>query len=175
VSADEFYRALGRVKSSPIRVEADEVTYNLHILLRYEIEKGLIDGTIKVKELPKLWNERMKHYLGITPKDDAHGVLQDTHWASGLVGYFPTYLLGNLYASQLWDRMGRDVPGIEGKIAAGQFAPILGWLRKKVHIHGRRYPPALLIRRATGKAPSAAYFLDYLRRKYGEIYGISSW
>jgi carboxypeptidase Taq len=175
VSAGEFYRALGRVKSTPIRVEADEVTYNLHILLRYEIEKGLIDGSIKVKELPKLWNDRMRHYLGITPKDDAHGVLQDTHWASGLVGYFPTYLLGNLYASQLWDRMRKDVPGIERKIAAGRFAPILGWLRKKVHVHGRRYPPVELIRRATGKAPSATYFLDYLRRKYGEIYGISSW
>jgi carboxypeptidase Taq len=175
VSAGEFYRALNRVKATPIRVEADEVTYNLHILLRYEIEKGLIDGSIRVKELPKLWNERMRHYLGITPKDDAHGVLQDTHWASGLVGYFPTYLLGNLYASQLWDRLRRDVSSVDLRISRGDFAPILSWLRRKIHVHGRRYTPTELIRRATAKAPSAVHFLDYLKRKYGEIYRIQNW
>jgi len=170
-----FYRALNRVKATPIRVEADEVTYNLHIVLRYELEKGLLAGETRVGQLPSLWNRRMKHYLGITPRDDAQGVLQDTHWASGLVGYFPTYLLGNIYAAQLWHRMCRDVPDIEGKIERGDLGPVLAWLRKKVHVHGRRYPPAELIRRATGKAPRASYFLDYLRQKYGEIYGISNW
>lgn len=172
VNADAFYRALNRVKPSLIRVEADEVTYNLHIVLRYEIEKGLLAGEIKVKELPGLWNERMKHYLGVTPKNDAEGVLQDTHWASGLVGYFPTYLLGNLYASQLWYRMRRDTDSVDRRISKGDFAPLLEWLRKRVHRHGRRFSPQELVRRATGKAPSADYFLDYIRDKYGEIYGI---
>ncbi len=174
-SPEAFYRALNRVKATPIRVEADEVTYNLHIILRYELEKGLIDGGIKVKELPRLWNERMRHYLGITPRNDAQGVLQDTHWASGLVGYFPTYMLGNIYAAQLWDRMRRDIPSLENRISKGQFAPVLGWLRDKVHRHGRRFPPQELVRRATGERPSASHFIEHLRRKYGWIYRITQW
>lgn len=174
-NAETLYRALNRVKATPIRVEADEVTYNLHIVLRYELEKGLLAGKTRVGQLPSLWNQRMKHYLGIVPKDDADGVLQDSHWASGLVGYFPTYLLGNIYAAQLWNRMKEDISQIERKIERGQFAPILAWLRKKIHVHGRRYPSAELIRRATGKVPSASYFLGHLKQKYGEIYGITSW
>ncbi|MFA5811557.1 MAG: carboxypeptidase M32, partial [bacterium] len=173
--ANSFYRAINRVKPSAIRVEADEVTYNLHIVVRYELEKGLLDGKIKVKDLPALWNERMRSYLGVTPRNDAEGVLQDTHWAQGMIAYFPTYLLGNLNAAQLLHALKRDVHGAEAHIAKGEFAPILGWLRKNVHQHGRRYKPAELIQRATGKPPSAQYFLDYLKEKYGEIYRIERW
>ncbi len=175
VTAQEFYRAVNRVGASPIRVEADEVTYNLHIALRYELEKGLLEGSIRVPQLPKLWNARMRSYLGITPRNDAEGVLQDTHWAQGLIGYFPTYLLGNLNAAQLWMALRRDVKGVDSRIRSGDFSPILGWLRTNVHQHGRRYRPAELIRRATGRAPDPNFFLDALRAKYGEIYGIQRW
>jgi carboxypeptidase Taq len=169
---ESFYRAINRVTPSAVRVEADEVTYNLHIVLRYELEKGLIAGDIRITELPALWNERMRYYLGVKPKNDAEGVLQDTHWATGIIGYFPTYLLGNIYAAQLWQRMRRDIPSIDAKISKGQFPSILAWLRKHVHRHGRKYAPTALIRRASGKTPSARHFLDYLRGKYGEIYNI---
>ena len=172
VGSEGFYRAINRVVPSPIRVEADEVTYNLHIVLRYEIEKGLIAGEVKVDELPGLWNERMRTCLGIRPKNDAQGVLQDTHWAQGLIGYFPTYLLGNLYAAQWWHKLTEDVRGVEKKIAQGQFAPILDWLRQNIHRHGRRYSASDLVKRVTGRPLNASYFLDYLKNKYGEIYRI---
>jgi len=175
VGPRELFRALGRVEATPIRVESDEVTYNLHIVLRYDLEKALLVGDIGVRDLPGLWNDRMKELLGITPKDDAHGVLQDTHWAQGLIGYFPTYLLGNLNAAQLWHRIRRDVPAVDSKIAKGSLGPILKWLRERVHRHGRRFPPAELIRRATGRPLSPGYFIEYLKGKYGEIYDISSW
>ena len=174
VNEREFYRALNRVKATPIRVESDEVTYNLHIVLRYELEKRLLTGDIGVKDLSRLWNESMRRLLGIAPKDDAEGVLQDTHWAQGLIGYFPTYLLGNLTAVQLWRRMHSDIAGLDAKIAKGKLTPALDWLRSKIHRHGRRYTPSDLIRRATGQPLDPAYFLDYLRTKYGEIYGIES-
>ncbi|MFH1830977.1 MAG: carboxypeptidase M32 [Pseudomonadota bacterium] len=175
VTRDDFYRAINRVSATPIRVEADEVTYNMHIVLRYELEKSLINGDIQVKDLPSLWNKNMKRLLGIVPKNDAEGVLQDTHWAQGMIGYFPTYSLGNLYAAQLWHTLRKNLKGVDAKIAKGDFSSILSWLHKNVHRHGRRYHPSQLIKRATGKALDPEYFLNYLREKYGEIYGIKRW
>ncbi|MBN1282651.1 MAG: carboxypeptidase M32 [Proteobacteria bacterium] len=171
-SPEEFYRALCRVKSTPIRVESDEVTYNLHIVLRYGLEKDLIAGEIGVDDLPGLWNEGMASLLGITPGDDAQGVLQDTHWSDGLIGYFPTYLIGNLAAAQLWARMRRDIPRAEAMIARGRLEPILGWLRERIHRHGRRYRTSELLERATGEPLDQRHFLDYVESKYGSIYGM---
>jgi len=172
VSASQLYRALNRVGAKPIRIESDEVTYNLHIVLRYEIEKALLTGDLKVKELPHVWNDMMKKLLGIRPKDDAHGVLQDTHWASGLFGYFPTYSLGNLYAAQFWNTLTKDIPHIDAKMARGEFAPIRAWLGEHIHRHGRRYTALELIKRVTGTPLHAYHFLNYLKEKYGEIYKI---
>ena len=172
VGPEGFYRAINRVVPSPIRVEADEVTYNLHIALRYEIEKGFIAGEVRVDELPELWIEKMKRYLGIRPKNDAEGVLQDTHWAQGLVGYFPTYLLGNLYAAQWWHKLSKDIRVAEKKISRGEFGPILDWLRRNIHRHGRRYNAMELVERVTGRPLGASYFLNYLKKKYGRIYGV---
>ncbi|MGQ0722613.1 MAG: carboxypeptidase M32 [Candidatus Eiseniibacteriota bacterium] len=172
VKLADLHFALNEVVPSFIRVEADEVTYNLHVILRYEIEKGLCDGSIQTKDLPEVWNRKMKDLLGVVPRRDSEGVLQDIHWATGLFGYFPTYSLGNLYAAQLWERMRRDIRGIDGKIARGDFAPVLGWLRRKVHAPGRTYPAAELIRRATGREPSTAPFVAYVTSKYGALYDL---
>lgn len=172
IGLDAFYRAVNRVEASCIRVEADEVTYSLHVVLRYEIEKDLIAGRIAVKDLPSIWNEKMERLLGVRPKNDAEGVLQDVHWSAGLIGYFPTYALGNLYAAQWWRAICKEIRGVESKIAAGQFAPILRWLRKHVHQQGRRYDASELVRRATGEPLRAEYFLEYLDEKFAEIYRI---
>lgn len=172
MSEEIFYRALNKVTPSFIRVEADEATYNLHIVLRYELEKALLAGDLNVRELPGVWNEKMEAYLGIRPKDDAIGVLQDVHWADGFIGYFPTYTLGNLFSAQLWRAIENEMKDAHGMIERGEFAPILSWLRKKIHREGRRYIASGLIERATGERPSAGHFLDYLKQKYGDIYGI---
>ncbi len=166
-----FVGAVNRVDRSLIRVEADEVTYNLHIILRFEIERRLIGGEIDVDDLPALWNQRSQEYLGITPPNDRLGVLQDTHWASGLIGYFPTYSLGNLYAAQLWATLRREVPDLDERLAAGDFQIVLSWLRERIHQHGRIYQPAELIERATGEKPRPDYLIKYLNEKYGKIYG----
>ena len=170
--AEGFYRAVNMVRPSPVRVEADEVTYNLHVVLRYEIEKALLAGEIESNELPAIWNERMVRYLGVRPANDAEGVLQDVHWSAGLFGYFPTYSLGNLYSAQWWRSIRREVRGVDKKIAGGDFGPVLGWLRKKIHCQGRRYPASELCIRATGEPLCAQYFIDYLKAKYGDIYDI---
>lgn len=172
VRADAFYRAINRVEPSLIRVEADEVTYNLHVVLRYEIEKALIEGDVSVAELPALWNERMKAYMGLVPEDDSQGLMQDIHWSAGLFGYFPTYALGNLYSAQWWNAIKKDVRGTDAKIAAGEFGPILAWLRKNIHRHGRRYSASELVLKATGEPLGAGHFTGYLRKKFGDIYGI---
>ncbi|MFN8177300.1 MAG: carboxypeptidase M32 [bacterium] len=172
VSLEAFHFAVNEVVPSFIRVEADEVTYNLHIVLRYGIEKGLFDGTIRPKDLPTIWNRRMKELLGIVPERDSEGVLQDIHWGMGLYGYFPTYSLGNLYAAQIWDAVKRDMPDIESRIEEGSFLPLREWLRKKIHRWGREYPAAELMRRATGKTPDSRYFTEYVNAKYGELYDL---
>jgi carboxypeptidase Taq len=171
VRFDDFFFAINEVTPSFIRVEADEVTYNLHVILRYEIEKGLLEGSIRPGNLPKVWNAKMKELLGITPRRDSEGVLQDIHWAMGLFGYFPTYTLGNLYSAQLYDRAQREIPDLEGNVAAGNLIPVRDWLRKKIHRPGRIYSASELIRRASGRAPSTEPFVQYLSNKYGTLYG----
>jgi carboxypeptidase Taq len=172
VTADVLYRAVNEVTPSLIRVEADEVTYNLHIMLRTELETGLIAGEIDVAELPERWNEAMQRYLGIVPANDAQGVLQDVHWSVGYFGYFPSYMLGHLYAAQMAAKMQVDVPDLDERIAAGDLQAMLGWLREHVHRHGGVYRPDELIRRITGEALEPAYFMQYVQKKYGEIYGV---
>lgn len=170
VSLESFYAAINRVKPSFIRVEADEATYNLHIMLRMELEIALLEGSLPVSELPQVWNERMQAYLGITPPDDAQGVLQDIHWSMGLMGYFSTYALGNLIASQLWEKIQADIPDIEQHFIVGDFMPLLDWLRQNVHRHGRKYTPLTLIKKITGTSIDPAPYMRYLQTKYGELY-----
>src|SRR5216684_791503 len=169
---DAFYRVVNRVQPSLIRVEADEVTYNLHIMVRYELEKELVTGSLAVSKLPEAWNDRMQTYLGITPPTDADGVMQDTHWASALIGYFPTYTLGNIISVQLFDTARRAHPGLLDDIGGGQFTTLLGWLREHVHAHGRKFLPPAVVMRATGTALTPEPYLQYLQQKYGELYGI---
>lgn len=170
IAFDDFYRVINKVSSGFIRVEADEVTYNLHIILRFELEQALIDGSLEVEDLPKAWNMKMKEYLGLDVPNDAQGVLQDIHWSYGAFGYFPTYALGNLYSAQIYEAVKRTVPDVEKKIVIGDFKPLLGWLRENIHWHGRRYAPLELIKRATGEEFTSKYFVQYLAKKYGEIY-----
>ncbi|MBI4212504.1 MAG: carboxypeptidase M32 [Deltaproteobacteria bacterium] len=171
-NAQKFYEAINTVKPSFIRVEADEVTYNLHVVLRYEIERALIGGDIQVKELPGVWNDKMQTYFGIRPKKDADGVMQDVHWSAGLFGYFPTYLLGNLYAAQWWEKIQKKIPDLNQQIAKGKFLVLREWLRENIHRHGRRYSASELVERVTGKSLTAEPFLAYLHAKYGNLYGI---
>ncbi len=172
VSPEAFYRAVNRVRPSLIRVEADEVTYNLHIMLRFELETAMVEGRVGVAELPELWNAKMEEYLGLRPATDAQGVLQDVHWSIGSLGYFPTYTLGNLMSTQLFDQARRDVPGLEDQIAAGRFADLLAWLRTHVHRYGRKLTATEILQHVTGEGLSAESWLAYIRRKYGALYGI---
>jgi len=172
VSLDTFYKGINRVEPSLIRIEADEATYNLHIMLRLETEISLMEGRLEVKDLPEVWNTRMQEYLGLTPPDDAHGVLQDVHWSSGLMGYFSTYALGNLVSAQLWERINADIHDLTGQIRRGEFSALLGWLREKVHRHGAKLEPQELVQRVTGSKIDPAPYVRYLKSKYGEIYGL---
>jgi len=165
IDADGLHRAVNKVQQSLIRVNADETTYNLHIVLRFELEAALTERSLTVDELPDAWNEGMERLLGVTVPGPADGVLQDVHWGAGLFGYFPTYTIGNLMAAQLWERLRADVPDVEERIAGGDFAPIREWLREHVHRHGRKFPPRDLLRRVTGSELSAEPFLRYLREK----------
>jgi len=161
------------VSRSLIRVEADEVTYNLHIMLRFEMENDLLEGKLAVKDAPDYWNAKMEAYLGITPPDNGkHGVLQDVHWSSGLVGYFPTYSLGNFLSVQYWDKALEEVPSIPDDIASGNFATLLEWLRANIHVHGRKYWPTELTERVTGEPIQVRSFMRYLKDKYTPIYGL---
>ena len=173
VEMETFYRAINKVAPSLIRVEADEVTYNLHILLRFEMEQALLSGEISVDDAPAAWNAKMQQYFGLTPPDDTHGILQDVHWSGGSLGYFPTYSVGNLLSVQLYDQANRDLGGeIEAQIAAGEFTPLLGWLRENVHQYGRKYLPKELVQRVVGGPLDPAPYLNYLKTKFGEVYGV---
>jgi len=163
---------VNRVRPSLIRVEADECTYSLHIILRFEIEVDLIEGKLDVADVPDAWNAKMKDYLGVDVPDDAQGCLQDIHWSHGALGYFPTYALGNLYAAQLFEAMQRAVPDVWEQVERAEFAPILAWLREHVHRHGRRKLPVEIVRAATGAEPSAEPFLRYLEGKYRGLYDL---
>jgi carboxypeptidase Taq len=170
VKLADFYRAINKVEPSLIRVDADEATYNLHVMLRFEIEIELMSGTLEVKDLPDSWNMRMRDYLGITPPNDAKGVLQDVHWSEGYIGYFPTYALGNLVAAQLWEQINKDIPDLSAQIEHANFAGLLGWLRENIHRHGARYYPMELLQRVTGQGLTPEPYLRYLRAKFGELY-----
>ncbi len=170
VDRDTFYRAINRVKPSLVRVEADEATYNLHIFLRFELEQELLEGQLTVAQLPQAWNAKMEEYLGVTPPNDALGVLQDVHWSEGYFGYFPTYALGNLLSVQFYTRMLQDVPDLPEQIAQGKLSTVRDWMRAHIHTHGKKFTPAELIQRVTGEGLNAAPFLAYLQKKYAEIY-----
>jgi carboxypeptidase Taq len=172
VTLDQFYFAVNDVRPSFIRVEADEATYNLHILLRFEIESAFFNGNLKIADVPGAWNEKFQKYFGITPKNDAEGCLQDVHWSAGLIGYFPTYTLGNLYAAQFFARAAADLGDLDGSFARGDFRPLLGWLRENIHRHGQRYRAERLVERVTGQPLSHRPLIDYLGGKFGELYGI---
>ncbi len=165
---DDFYLAINRVRPSLIRIDADELTYNLHIILRFEVEKAVFEDQITVKDLDAIWNEKMKEYLGVVPSNSAEGVLQDVHWSSGLVGYFPTYVLGNLYGAQFYNQTNKEIPDLKDQIRAGNLRPLTGWLREKIHRHGRRYSAAQLVENVTGEPPNADYFVKYLEEKFGK-------
>ncbi len=173
VPMEAFYRAINAVSRSLIRVEADEVTYNLHVMLRFELENALLEGKLSVHDVRDAWNDKMRDYLGVTPPDDGkHGVLQDVHWASGLIGYFPTYSLGNFLSVQFWEQAVHDVPSIPEDIQRGEFGSLLGWLRENIHQYGRKYWPAELTQRVTGGPIQVAPFVRYLKAKYTDIYGL---
>jgi carboxypeptidase Taq len=172
VDPETLYAATNRVESGFIRTEADEVHYNLHILMRFDLERALIAGDLSANDLEAAWNDRFAADFSHAPPDAARGALQDVHWAVGLFGYFPTYSLGNIYAACLDAAMRRALPERDALVAAGDFAPILGWMRDKVHAHGRVLPPPQLIEAATGKPPTPAPLLEHLRAKFGALYGL---
>jgi len=173
VDMETFYRAINKVQPSFIRVEADELTYNLHIMLRFELEAAMLEGSMRAADLEEAWNAQMGEMLGITPPNASEGVLQDTHWSSGLIGYFPTYTVGNVLSVQLWESALRDHPSIPDDIARNEFGDLLGWMREHVHQHGRKFMPNELVQRATGQPLQAQPYLNYLRSKFGDIYGVS--
>ncbi len=169
---DEFLKAINKVKPSLIRVEADELTYNLHIMVRFEMECALVEGTLAIADVPDAWNAKYKDYLGIVPPNDSNGCLQDVHWSAGLFGYFPTYSMGNLLSYQIWNALQRDIPNTDELMARGEFKPILDWLKLKVYSQGKRYTPKELVTRVTGKPMGATDYLEGLGAKYRAIYGL---
>ncbi len=167
---EAFYKAINCVAPTLIRTEADEVTYNLHIIMRFELEKELIEGTLDPANLPQVWNQKVKDYFGIDVPNDKQGVLQDVHWAHGTFGYFPTYTFGNLYAAQFYRTMEQQLLTFEQDQAAGNLLPIREWLRTNIHLLGRRYEPRELLKKVTGEELKTDYFIEYLTKKYNEIY-----
>ncbi|MBN2581025.1 MAG: carboxypeptidase M32 [Pirellulales bacterium] len=172
VSADDFYFAVNDVRPSLIRIEADEATYNLHILIRFELELALLEDGLKVADLPGAWNEKYRQTLDVTPPRDADGVLQDVHWSAGLVGYFPTYSLGNLYAAQFFVQARTDLGDLDAQFARGEFRPLLEWLREKIHRCGQRRTASELIQDVTGKPLSHEPLMEHLRTKFTPLYGL---
>ncbi len=172
VAFDDFHFAVNNVEATLIRVQADEVTYNLHVLIRFELERALVEGELPVADLPGAWDEAYRHHLGLTPPDDARGCLQDGHWGAGMIGYFPTYTLGNVFAAQLFDRARIELGDMGEAFARGDFGGLLGWLSDKVYRQGGRYAAARLIERVTGAPPDHRPLVASLRRKYGALYGI---
>ena len=173
VSIDALYEAINTCKPSFIRVEADELTYPLHVILRFEIEKGLFDGSVSVDELPELWNDKMENYLGVRPPTDTLGILQDVHWSGGAFGYFPSYTLGAIYACQFYRTMLGELPDTEKYIEAGKFEPIKNWLNAKIHSQGSLYSPQELVQKITGEPLNPDHFIEYLKNKYLAIYQTS--
>lgn len=171
IELDVFYRAMNKVEPGFIRVGSDELTYNLHILIRYELEVAILTKKLEAKDLPEAWNAKYREYLGITPPNDGVGVLQDVHWTRGSLGYFPTYSMGNMIGAQVWATLQRELP-TDSLIAKGDFAPILGWLTEKIYSQGRRYEPRDLVMRVTGEPMNPSYWLKYATEKFRGIYGL---
>jgi len=169
---DSWYRAINKVKPSLIRVEADELTYNLHVMIRFEIECAVLEGVLDVNDIPSAWNQKYEDYLGVRPPTDSDGCLQDVHWSMGSIGYFPTYTMGNLLSYQIWDTLLQDLPNADDLIESGNFKPIHGWLKQHIYSQGRKYPPKQLIERVTGRPMAAFSYLTGLQAKYREIYGL---
>ena len=172
VSPDQFYRAVNIVKPSLIRVEADEVTYSMHIIIRFNLERKLLNGELSVDMLPDAWNREYGEYLGIEPENDAEGVLQDIHWSGGMIGYFPTYALGNLYAAQIYDTLKKEVKDLDSKLEEGNLKVVLDWLRKHVHRYGSIYNASELCKKVTGETLNPDYFMNYLESKYKQVYDL---
>ncbi|MFD1639874.1 carboxypeptidase M32 [Evansella tamaricis] len=170
VDLETFFRGINVAGPSFIRIEADEMTYSLHIILRYELEKALINGELEVKDLPDAWNDKMEEFLGIRPATDAEGVLQDVHWSGGSFGYFPSYALGYVYAAQLKKAMDKDIPNFDNLLQAGELAPIKEWLTANVHQYGKRKLPLDILKDVTGEGVNATYLIDYLKTKYRTVY-----
>jgi carboxypeptidase Taq len=160
------------VEPNLIRVDSDEATYNLHIMLRFDLERAMISGDLAIQDLPGAWNERIRTDLGIDVPDDRRGCLQDVHWSIGALGYFPTYTLGNLYAAQFWSTIRAQVPDLDDRVSRGDFAPLLDWLVREIHVHGRRFTAPDLCERITGTSLSATHFVDYLEAKLRPLYGL---
>jgi carboxypeptidase Taq len=172
VPLEKFYKGINKVQPSLIRVEADEATYNLHIMLRLELEIALLEGKVAAKDMPAIWNARMQEYLGVTPPNDEKGVLQDIHWSGGSIGYFSTYALGNLISAQLWEKINQDIPDLVEQIRQGKFETLLGWLHEKIHRHGAKFEPQELVQNITGSKIDPAPYVRYLTKKYSEIYNL---
>ncbi|MDY6774553.1 MAG: carboxypeptidase M32 [Halobacteria archaeon] len=172
VSPGALYRSVNEVSPHPVRVESDELTYHMHIVLRFEIEKDLIRGEIEVDEVPGIWNDKVEEYLGIRPENDAEGCLQDIHWSHGSFGYFPTYSLGSVLAAQVFDAADDEIEDLNGKISRGNFSHLRDWLKEEIHRHGKRYETDDLIRRVTGDDLNVDPFVEYAEEKFGEIYGV---
>ena len=170
IPMESFYRAINRVEPSCIRVEADEATYNMHIMLRLELEIAVLERRITVADLPQLWHDKMEEYLGVVPVNDRQGVLQDVHWSCGIIGYFPTYALGNMVAAQIWEKALAAMPDLRTKISQGDFMPLREWLRENLHRHGAKFEPQELIQRLTGSSINPDPYLNYLYNKYRDIY-----
>jgi carboxypeptidase Taq len=172
LTPDALYRAVNRIAPSLIRVEADEATYGLHIVIRFELEQDLIDGRLSVADAAEAWNAKYQEYLGIAVPSNAQGVLQDVHWSAGLIGYFPTYALGNMIAGQLWEKVRRDLPDLDACLAAGELTPLREWLRREVHTHGARFTTRELLERVVGGPIAVDPFVSYLKAKLGDVYGL---
>lgn len=170
VTPEQFYAGINRVAPTMIRVDSDEVSYNLHVMLRFELELALIEGILKVKDLPEAWNEKMQNYLGICPKSFSEGVMQDVHWSLGLIGYFPTYTLGNLYAAQFFETFKKTRPNWSQELTHGQFSHLREWQTEHIHRHGRRFLPTDLCKQATGAPLSEDPYLSYLKGKYSALF-----
>ncbi|HMS55956.1 MAG TPA: carboxypeptidase M32 [Fimbriimonadaceae bacterium] len=170
VGLDDWYQMINKVEPSLIRVEADEVTYNMHIMVRFELECAILTGELLVKDLPEAWNAKYEEYLGITPDSDANGCMQDIHWAAGLIGYFPTYTMGNCLSYQFWNVLKQDVANTDALIAEGNFEPILTWLQEKIYRQGKRYQPKDLVLSVTGKPMGSEDYIAGIRAKYAELY-----
>jgi len=172
VSLDQWLFGQNDVRPSLIRVEADEATYNLHILLRFELEQAMVADQLKPADVPAAWNEKMRQYLGLTPPDDARGCLQDIHWSGGAIGYFPTYTLGNMYAAQFFEQIRKNLGDVDAQFRRGEFMPLLEWLRTNIHRRGRQYTARQLVKKVTGQDLSAEPLLRHLRGKAKEFYGV---